>query len=163
MRTDYIVEFLKYQVSWDILNALNYGHFLTLNDLREMLRYYVEHVEQKGTEEEITIRSISKATVNRFLRDIRKHLPTVGVVPKHPVQESIVIPHDVLAVELMQKIIDRYHMKADLEKIEREIKDPEVFYKQRKTEKEYERISQERIDKLINKMLEMKRVNARES
>jgi hypothetical protein len=94
---------------------------------------YKRELENCKTEYKEYQWSFSEVTINRFLRNIVKHLP-VKLILKHPYDKSLIIPADRIIVD----IVKVFEMKLEIELKGRRINDKEFRENERKRENERE-------------------------
>lgn len=124
----YINDFIRYETSFSVLNALRRGDLLTIRDVKSVLHQYVE----EG--------SISEDSINRFFnlkntKLIRKNMPGIAIRLNHNLLDTLLIPTEPF---MLEKYVDFYHNTADRKNMEKEINNPDFMRQKRKEEKESE-------------------------
>ncbi len=136
----YINDFIRYETSFSVLNALRCGDLLSVKDVKSVLHQYVE----EG--------SISEDSINRFFafkntKEIMK-IPGITLMLKHNLLDTLLVPMEPF---MLEKYVDYYHKTADNKNMEKKINNPDLM----RWEREQERESEERMRPLLEKMKKM--------
>lgn len=134
----YINDFIRYETSFSVLNALRRGDLLTIKDMKNVLHQYVE----EG--------SMSDGSINRFFnikntKEIGKKIPGITLRLNHDLLDTLIIPTEPF---MLEKYVDYYHNMTDRKSEEREINNRDLMRKKREEERE----SEERMRPLLEKM-----------
>lgn len=134
----YINDFIRYETSFSILNALKRGELLTIRDIKSVLHEFV----REG--------SLSDGSVDRFfnLKDTSKiitRLPGITLVLNRNLLDTLLVPTEAF---VLQQYVNYYHGMADGKSMKRKINNPDLL----RWEREQERESEERISQKMKKM-----------
>ncbi len=107
----YINDFIRYETSFSVLNALRRGDLLTIGDIKSVLHQYVE----EG--------SMSQDSINRFFNlkntnEAIKKMPGITLRLNHNLLDTLLVPTEPF---MLEEYVDYYHKTADSKSMEREI------------------------------------------